>query len=113
MALFKKYDTNNDEKLNFDEFVLGCYSFLKASRREKNVNARCENNAECAVATSAADQALADDEEEEALPDEIAELPAGEQQSAIKKMAFSMLAVGTFMVLMFAGKYKICRHRLS
>jgi len=102
MALFKKYDTNNDEKLNFDEFVLGCYSFLKASRREKNVNARCENNAECAVATSAADQALADDEEEEALPDEIAELPAGEQQYAIKKMAFSMLAVGTFMVLMFA-----------
>merc|ERR1711935_862805 len=87
---------------NFEEFVLGCYSFLKASRRGTNVDARVENNPEAIVATSAVDQVLADDEEEEELPDEIAELPAGEQQYAIKKMAFSMLALGTFMVLMFA-----------
>jgi len=75
---------------------------LKASRRGTNVDARVEDNPEAIVATSAVDQVLADDEEEEELPDEIAELPAGEQQYAIKKMAFSMLALGTFMVLMFA-----------
>jgi len=101
-ALFKKYDRNSDGNINFEEFVLGCYSFLKASRRGTNVDARVENNPEAIVATSAVDQVLADDEEEEELPDEIAELPAGEQQYAIKKMAFSMLALGTFMVLMFA-----------
>merc|ERR1740139_1621090 len=71
-ALFRKYDTNSDGNINFDEFVLGCYSFLKASRRGTNVDARVENNPEAIVATSAVDQALADDEEEEELPEEIA-----------------------------------------
>jgi Ca2+/Na+ antiporter len=42
------------------------------------------------------------DEEEEEMPEDIANLSPDEQQRAIKKKAFFMLAVGTSLVLLFS-----------
>ena len=44
------------------------------------------------------------EEEEEEMPDDIASLSPEEQEAAVKKKAFTMLALGTFLVLLFSGK---------
>jgi len=101
-TLFAKYDTDGNGNICMDEFVLGCYSFIKAGHA---VNTGSNPSTETKVARSSVTKAKTEhgeEEEEEEVPPEIASLPAEEQQYAIKKMAFSMLAVGTALVLMFA-----------
>lgn len=94
--LFQEYDKDSSGHIDFDEFILGVYSFLKAA--EGPVSTR-----ESIMARATVDKALSnDDEEEEDVPEEIANLPADKQQAAIKKMAFSLLAFGTALVLLFA-----------
>jgi len=103
-TLFIKYDKDNNGDVDFDEFCSGCYSFLMAARRDEHdiiptPSDKCESGlAKTAVLTVLSDGG----EEEEDIPEGIAQLPADQQQYAIKKMAFSMLALGTFLVLMFA-----------
>lgn len=96
-TLFIKYDKDKSGAVDFDEFCSGCYSFLMAARRDESANV------ESVLAKTAVHAVLSDGgEEEEDIPEGIAQLPADQQQYAIKKMAFSMLALGTFLVLMFA-----------
>jgi len=96
--LFEKYDTDSSGSIDFEEFILGVHSFLIAGESSSS------GTKESKLAKATVDTVLSscDDEEEEDVPDEIADLPADEQQAAIKKMAFSMLAFGTALVLMFA-----------
>jgi len=94
--LFKEYDKDSSGHIDFDEFILGVYSFLKVGATP--VSTRASILAGDIVANVLSN----DDEEEEDVPEEIANLPADEQQAAIKKMAFSLLAFGTALVLLFA-----------
>jgi len=97
-TLFKKYDKDSSGCIDFEEFILGVHSFLTAAESSSS------NTKESKLAKATVEKALSshDDEEEEDIPEEIADLPADEQQAAIKKMAFSLLAFGTALVLMFA-----------
>ena len=96
--LFQEYDKDSSGHIDFEEFILGVYSFLTAA--EAPVSTR-----ESILARDTIDKALSNhDEEEEDVPEEIANLPADKQQAAVKKMAFSLLAFGTALVLMFAGE---------
>ncbi len=45
------------------------------------------------------------EEEEEEVPEDIASLSPEKQEAAVKKKAFTMLGIGTFLVLLFSGKY--------
>jgi hypothetical protein len=56
------------------------------------------------VATAAMQSFGEDEEEEEEVPNDIASLSPEKQEAAIKKKAFTMLGVGTFLVLLFSGK---------
>lgn len=97
-TLFKKYDKDSSGCIDFEEFILGVHSFLTAAESSSS------NTKESKLAKATVEKALSshDDEEEEDIPEEIADLPADEQQAAIKKMAFSLLAFGTALVLIFA-----------
>lgn len=111
-TLFHKYDENSDDQISFEEFVKGTYSLiLKASNPELNKEEDAKDHFDrvemkFAVAVRESTQNLDDTdesgEEEEEIPEEIKDLPASEQEAAIKKKAFTMLAIGTAMVLMFA-----------
>jgi len=106
-VLFAKYDKDKDGSISIDEFVLACYSIITGT---------LDTTATTVAPTSAADKAerglvssarevLLDDagEEEEEVPEDIALLSPEKQEAAIKKKAFTMLAIGTFLVLLFSG----------
>ncbi len=59
------------------------------------------------VAVAALQSFGEEDEEEESVPEDIAHLPPDEQEAAVKKKAFTMLAVGTLLVLLFSGKLNV------
>lgn len=101
-TLFEKYDKNNNGDISFDEFVLGCYSFCKAAHASPSGHTHSITERDVAQHSRKCVLEEHGDGEEEDVPPEIASLPADEQQFAIKKMAFSMLGLGTFLVLMFA-----------
>jgi Ca2+/Na+ antiporter len=105
-VLFAKYDKDKDGSISIDEFVLACYSIITGT---------LDTTATTVAPTSAADKAerglvssarevLLDDagEEEEEVPEDIALLSPEKQEAAIKKKAFTMLAIGTFLVLLFS-----------
>jgi len=82
--IFSQFDTDKSGFVEFGEFVQGMYSYI------------VENDDK----VWKADSNDGDDEDEE-MPEEIAALPADQQQKAIKKKAFGMLILGTCLVLTF------------
>lgn len=108
-ALFNKYDNDKNGVISFDEFVQACHSLIVASTKSTTTDGTENNEIEIGFATSAFKTIEAgDEEEEEEMPHEIAQLPAEEQQSAIKKRAFTMLFIGTLLVLIFSGMEFMC-----
>ena len=106
-ALFSKYDKDSNGIISFDEFIAACHSIILA----KLMPVEAEEESDSVEHGFAASAFLAasehgEEEEEEEIPDEIADLPADEQQQAIKKKAFTMLAIGTLLVLLFSGMNK-------
>ncbi len=107
-ALFEKYDKNANGIISFEEFCDACHSIIVTSKlRSPTSPTNFADKAERGFARSVYEKATESDdqEEEEEMPLDIAQLPANEQQSAIKKKAFTMLGIGTFMVLLFSGMY--------
>lgn len=105
-ALFVKYDTNGNGAISFEEFVYACHSIISSSSLKSSRNLRNHTDKiEHGFAKAAVNRALegSDDDEEDEVPHDIAQLPADEQQSAIKKKAFTMLGLGTLLVLLFSG----------
>ena len=93
-TLFKKYDTDGNGNIDYDEFVAACYSIITS-----NHHSHSSMDAERHIASNVNEE---DDDEEEEIPEDIANLSPDEQQYAIKKKAFFMLAVGTALVLLFS-----------
>lgn len=99
--MFKTFDTDGNGEMTVDEFVLMCYHILMSQHGQKSSSDRStrhleKNFAEAAMST------VDDEEEEEEIPEDIAHLSPDEQEAAVKKKAFTMLAFGTFLVLLFS-----------
>lgn len=103
--LFQKYDTDGDENLSFQEFVWACYSILIAAKVIERPGGSPASAVESTFAKTAKFVATSEEgneEEEEEMSPDIAALPAEEQEAAIKAKAFTMLAIGTSLVLLFS-----------
>ena len=94
--LFKKFDTDGNGTISFDEFIGLAYVLIT----DDEIAAHHQPT----VATLA-DNIHSDDaegEEEEDVPEDLTDLPPDQQQAAIKKRAFIMLAIGTTLVVLFS-----------
>lgn len=105
--LFAKYDKDGSGAISLDEFVLACYSIVTAAHKAPSVKSSDEKISraeylERGLATSARDALQEGSEEEEEVPHDIAKLSPEKQEAAVKKKAFTMLAAGTFLVLLFS-----------
>jgi Ca2+/Na+ antiporter len=93
--LLKEADTDNDGKISFEEFIGLAYNLILTNDEPDKTPPE--------VRTEVADGIWRDDEdEEEEIPEDFTSLSPEEQQSAIKKRAFAMLAVGTVIVIYFS-----------
>ncbi len=106
-ALFEKFDTDKNGVISFDEFVDACHYIIVRSTSPKPHGTKDLGSSIISkgFTESAMKTAMELDAEEEEMPEEFADLPADQQQFEIKKRAFSMLALGTFLVLLFSGMY--------
>jgi Ca2+/Na+ antiporter len=99
--VFGVCDQDNSGVIDYDEFIAACYAIIKqrASTKEPNTH-RTKMISE--VGSSMLDKKIDDAEEEEEIPEEFTDLSPDEQQRAIKRRAFTMLIVGTSLVLLFS-----------
>lgn len=101
-AILNKVDNDNDELISFDEFVVLCYHLIvfeeDSDRKDNNDSSSFEKR----VIEKVFNEDEDDTEEHEEIPDDFCDLSPEEQQRAIKKKAFKMLATGTLMVLYFS-----------
>jgi Ca2+/Na+ antiporter len=104
--LFKKYDADNSGFISLDEFIGLAYSIIKTKehRTEMSESTRgaTVRHTGAVLAGGALDDDAAAEEEEEDMPEEFTNLPADQQQTAIKRRAFVMLFIGTVMVVVFS-----------
>jgi Ca2+/Na+ antiporter len=102
-SLFARYDVDNSGVISLDEFIGLAYALIKA--KDAGYSSGGSTRQSIVARTTMARNALDDnveDVEEEEMPDEFTHLTPDEQQSAIKRKAFIMLAIGTFLVLLFS-----------
>lgn len=98
--LFAQVDADGSGDVNLDEFIGVAYMLIKTQDTKTKAEARAISSAPKSMAATAfSDEA---EEEQEDMPEEFTSLPPDEQQSAIKRKAFSMLAAGTFLVVLFS-----------
>lgn len=112
-ALFDKFDTDNSGSISFDEFIGACYVFIqkhskdsaigKASKKQdrptyQQTRSKRNSSHEALVTNMFQDN----EEEEEEIPEELVDLDPEAQQRAIKRKAFTMLFIGTTLVILFS-----------
>lgn len=93
--LWSQADVNKDGKISFEEFIGLAYNLILS--HEENSKAVAPVHTEVAEGIY-----REDDDEEEEIPEDFTSLSPEEQQSAIKKRAFWMLAIGTVIVIYFS-----------
>lgn len=99
--LFEQVDTDNSGSVDFDEFIGVAYMLIKVQDQRNRAALTGSESAE--LKANMADAAFAEgEEEEETVPEEFTSLSPAEQQAAIKKKAFLMLATGTILVVLFS-----------
>jgi len=109
--LFNKFDTDHSGTISFDEFIGACYVFIqkhsmdsaagKAAKKQLKQSykqTRRDTSHEALVANMFQDN----EEEEEEIPEELVDLDPDAQQRAIKRKAFTMLFIGTSLVILFS-----------
>jgi Ca2+/Na+ antiporter len=102
-TLMGQFDKDDDGFLSYDEFIGACYVFIKEHDTLSNMSIRKMNKGQRAQ-DAIAQNILSDDvdDEVEEVPADFTDLSPDEQQSAIKKRAFSMLFIGTALVVVFS-----------
>jgi len=117
--VFGQFDRDRSGTIDYNEFIRACYIIIKQSNEGSQVvqvmttptapSRRGISREESSRMTmgEVADTILDDDDdessvEEEEVPEDLTQLSPDEQQKAIKKRAFTMLFIGTALVLIFS-----------
>lgn len=99
--MMKKFDTNNDGTISFDEFCVAMVSIVNdtsSSTREDR-----ELKKELSVATKTREEAEENEEEEDGeMPEDLASLSPQEQQRKLLIRSFSTMGIGVGLVLLFS-----------
>lgn len=105
--VFTEFDSDKSGTIEFDEFIAACYVLIKKSNEKNDAveNSRHAPVRQARRATTIMSENLLDDEdddEDEEVPEDLTALSPEDQQRAIIRRAFSMLIVGTGIVLIFS-----------
>mmetsp|Transcript_52525 Transcript_52525/g.79714 ORF Transcript_52525/g.79714 Transcript_52525/m.79714 type:complete len:555 (+) Transcript_52525:129-1793(+) len=103
--LLQRADTDSDGIISFDEFIGLAYNLIKSNDEIKDNNKHIRPSTmdpSQRVAVGILDEDGDEDEEQEEMPEEFTDLSPDEQQKAIKRRAFRMLALGTVLVIYFS-----------
>lgn len=95
-ALFKRFDVDKSGSISFKEFLGLAYMLIK-DQINKERGGKINSHSRHAMTESAFE-----DVEEEEVPEEFTDLSPEQQQIAIKKRAFTMLALGALLVVLFS-----------
>ena len=95
-SLFQKFDADSSGSISLDEFIGLAYMLIKSQDQKTDMDSSVRGTKQAII-----ESAFAETEEEE-MPEEFTALPPDQQQAAIKKRAFVMLAIGTAMVVAFS-----------
>jgi len=98
--MLENFDRNKDGLFSFDEFAVAAFATLK--REFESGEFTRGHYMEEAPRPQEASGDDDEGEEEEEIPDEFLDLSPTEQQAAIKKRAFTMLFIGTVLVVLFS-----------
>ena len=91
-GVFGKFDIDQNGSIDLHEFICACYIIIRQPDHGNTTE----------ISRSILNSDGDDDEEEEEIPDDLTSLSPSEQQRIIKRRAFSMLFIGTALVLMFS-----------
>jgi Ca2+/Na+ antiporter len=104
-AVFSTYDRNSSGDIDYDEFISACYTIIKQATNKDEPNTNFVRQLSDHITSQIGETILGDDEndeEQEDVPEEFTDLSPEEQQRAIKRRAFTMLTIGTGLVLLFS-----------
>lgn len=111
--VFEEVDTDRSGSIEYDEFIAACYNIIKSQEKTKIIEKsqektkiiepeRLTRRATEIVGVNILDDDKEEEEEEEEVPEDLTALSPKEQQRAIIRRAFSMLIIGTAIVLIFS-----------
>jgi Ca2+/Na+ antiporter len=105
---FSLLDKDSNNTLCYDEFIIACYLIITTNDSVRSARPNRTSIIEVSAAFNSRiindenEDNDDDDEEEEQVPEDFTSLSPEEQQFAIKKRAFTMLFIGTTLVLVFS-----------
>jgi len=98
-ALWKTFDASNDGVIKFDEFCVGFDTYLKKPDTAEKLKSR-------KTLSKIPNYGMEDEEDgEEEIPEDLADLSYEDQQSAIKFRAAWMMALGTTVVVLVSDPF--------
>ena len=104
--VFTTYDRDSSGGIDYNEFISACYTIIKQASSNQHENTYYARQLSDQVTAHIGETMLGDEEEDaeeqEEVPEDFFDLPPDEQQRAIKRRAFTMLAIGTGLVLLFS-----------
>ncbi|KAL7543614.1 hypothetical protein ACHAXR_012920, partial [Thalassiosira sp. AJA248-18] len=108
-SVFAQFDRDGNNTIDYNEFICACYVIIKEAGHESEhhdnpieQSIRSIGDLASPVAGNIFHNDEGSEEEEEEVPEDLTSLSPEEQQRAIKRRAFSMLFVGTALVLLFS-----------
>jgi len=99
--IMEHFDENKDGVLSFDEFVYALYIVFQDEFKRGHFVKRFNSVSVLPLEPDVGGDD-GEEEEEEEVPDDLLDLSPKEQQAAIKRRAFFMLFMGTFLVVSFS-----------
>jgi Ca2+/Na+ antiporter len=91
--VFSMLDKDDSNSISYDEFIVACYLIIVSNDITLS---------EAAQNLLSNEEVEEEEEEEEEVPEDFTSLSPEEQQFAIKRRAFTMLFIGTSLVLVFS-----------
>jgi len=102
-SILSKIDSNDDNLVSLDEFVVLCYHLIMYEDNPEETNYQEMSKLGQSVKQTVFNPGNEDEEDEvEEVPEDFCDLSPEEQQTAIKMRAFRMLAMGTVLVVYFS-----------